>query len=260
MRNKFMKRATMVMASVMLMALAACGSKTPEEVLNEAAAKTAEMKDMDMTMSMNMTMSQDEQSMDMNIDMDMKASGLNTEEMLYSADTSIGLAVAEMEQTINTVTFYKDGYCYAETMGQKIKYVMDLETMMESVKQSSFTTGVTADDMLELSMEKDGSNQILTFVADPVKMNATMQEAMGLMEGTLGETEASNITMTEISGTYVVNKDGYFSSSTIKMVFDMDIEGMVMKVTGDVIMDMNNPGQSVEVTIPDTEGYEEIEM
>lgn len=109
-------------------------------------------------------------------------------------------------------------------------------------------------------MTKDGDNQILTFVADPVKMNDTMQEAMGIMDSTLGAAGASDITMKEVSGTYVVNKDGYFSSSTMKMVFEMDVEGTVMTVTGDVTMNVNNPGQSVEVTIPDTEGYEEIEM
>lgn len=260
MRNKLMKKTAVVMASVMLMALAACGSKTPEEVLNEAAAKTATMKDMDMTMTMDMTMAQDEQSMDMNIAMDMKASGMNTEAMLYSADASVGIAVAGMDQTIDTLTFYQDGYCYVETMGQKVKYAMDLETMMESVEQSSFATGVSAEEMQELSMTKDGDNQILTFVADPVKMNDTMQEAMGIMDSTLGATGASDITMKEVSGTYVVNKDGYFSSSTMKMVFEMDVEGSVMTVTGDVTMNVNNPGQSVEVTIPDTEGYEEIEM
>lgn len=257
MRKLMKKTAALLMATVLAASMMACG-KSPEEIFNEASAKSAEMTDMDMTMLMNLSIANEEMSMDVNSEIDMKASALNTEEMAYAAEGSVGVSVAGMEQSVDTKMFYKDGYCYTETMGEKIKYAMDIEAMMESIEQSNMASGMMAEDMAELNMEKSGDNKVFTFVADPEKMNGMMQETLGMMTEQLG-TDV-DIKVTELKGECTVNKDGYYTNMKITMAYDMSMMGMTFTATGDVETIINNPGAPVEVTIPDTEGYTEVEM
>lgn len=257
MRKQMKKAAALLMAIALTATMMACG-KSPEEIFNEAAAKNSKMTDMDMTMIMNISIADEEMSMDVNSEIGMKASNMNTEEMVYAADGTVGVSVAGMEQTVDTKMFYTDGYCYTETMGEKIKYAMDLESMMESVEQSNMAAGMNAEDMQELSMEKDGDNKVFTFVANPEKMNDMMQTTLGAMTEQLGEDVEVNIT--ELKGECTVNKDGYYTNMKMTMTYDMSMMGITLTATGDVETIINNPGAAVEVTIPDTEGYTEVEM
>lgn len=259
MRKNLTKRAAAVMSAVMLAALTACGSsKSAEEILNEASAKSSAMTEMDMTMDMDFTMAQGDQSMEMILTMDMKGSSLDTEAMIYSADSNVNVTVGEVNQTIDSSTYFKDGYIYTDTLGQKIKYPMDLAAMMETVKGANLASGIQADDMLELSAKKDGDNQIITFVADPVKLSNTMQEAMGLMQGQLGPAGDMEIDLTKTEGTFVVNKDGDFTNMDMIMEYEITLMGTSISLEGDLALVINNPGQPVEVIIPDTEGFQEV--
>lgn len=258
MRKLMKKTAALLMAAAMAASMMACG-KSPEEIFNEASAKSAEMKDIDMDMSMVISMAVEEVNMDINMDMNLKASDMNTEEMLYLAEGKVGVAAAGAEQAMDMKTFYADGYCYTETMGEKIKYAMDLESMMETVAQNNMaSTGMKAEDMLELEMTKDGDNKVFTFTADPEKINDTMAASLSSMTEQLG-TDAE-VKITGITGVCTVNKDGYYTNMTMNMTYEMTMMGMTLTATGDVETTLNNPGAAVEVTLPDTEGYTEVEM
>ena len=198
----------------------------------------------------------------MNIDtvMDMKASQLNTAQMLYLADMDMTLDMSGTSQSVNTKTFYKDGYCYMDSMGMKMKYAMDLSSMMDTLNQSTNVANMSSSDLKELSLEKSGDNRILTFTADPAKMNDQMKSVLGAVGNELTASGDVQINVTDISGKYVINKDGYYTNATINMTFDMSMMGMTFNVTGDVDMKVNNPGKPVTVTLPDTEGYEEVDM
>ena len=132
-----------------------------------------------MDTTMKMTMTQGEETMDITVDMNMKMSNMNEDSMQYLADTKTSL----MGQAWMPRIFYKDGCYYMDGMGQKIKYPMDLTELMESVKQSTESTNLQSEQMKEITMAKEGDSTILTFTADPEKMNAYLSEVMGSMSG-----------------------------------------------------------------------------
>ena len=146
-----------------------------------------------------------------------------------------------------------------ETMGQKIKYAMDLNQLMEQVKQSTEGANMESSYMKEIKAKKDGDNQVLTFTADAEKMDSYVQDIMGSMSGAIAGAEDIAYKIKSASGEAVVNKDGYFSSMNIKMSMDMTVQGETVGVEMDTNAVYHNPGQAVTLTAPDLEGYQEID-
>lgn len=255
--KKLMKTAAVVMSAVMMLSMAACAKKAdPKEVFDVAVKKNAEMTDMDMDSTMTMKMTQGEQSMDISMKMNAKMNNINTEKMQYLATTTSTAAGQSMEANI----FYTDGYYYIDTQGQKIKYAMDLNELMESVKQSTESTNLASDEMKEITMKEDGDNKILTFTADPEKMDTYVQDMMSAMSGQAAGLEGLEMTFKEASGEYTVNKDGYYTAMKMKIIIEMTMDGETVTMDMDIDSTINNPGQAVEITLPDTADYTEIDM
>ncbi len=152
--------------------------------------------------------------------------------------------------------YYENGYYYMDSMGQKVKYAMDLDAMMKQVKQSTEGASVNSSYLKEITAKKDGNNQVLTFTVDAEKMDAYVQDMMGQLGTNM---EGVTYTIKEASGEATVNKDGYFTNSKVKMSLEMNTQGETIAMVMDTDSTYNNPGQTVEVTAPDLEGYTEID-
>ena len=181
--------------------------------------------------------------------------GANTDDMKYLAAGKTTMA----GQDIDVTMYYEGGYYYMETMGQKFKYAMDLNQLMEQVKQSTEGANMESSYMKEIKAKKDGDNQILTFTADAEKMDSYVQDIMGSMSGAIAGAEDVAYKIKSASGEAVVNKDGSFSSMNIKMSMDMTVQGETVGVEMDTDAIYHNPGQAVTLTAPDLEGYQEID-
>lgn len=244
---------TFLLTAAMVLSLAGCGGgKDAKTIYDEASKKTSELTSMDMTSVINMQMTQGEETIDMKMDLDMKIADMNTENMKYLAEGTTSV----MGQDMDVSMYYENGYYYVESMGQKIKYAMDLNAIMEQVKQSTEGADVQSEYLKEITAKKDGDNQVLTFTVDAEKMDAYVNDILGEM-GT--DMQGMTYTIKDASGEAVVNKEGYFSSEKIKMTLEMTVEGETMTMVMDTDCTYNNPGQTVEVTAPDLEGYTEID-
>lgn len=246
---------SVVLSACMVLSFAGCGAgQDGKEVYDAANKKTQELTALDTSYTMDMTIKQGEETMDVSSSMNMKMDAINTDSMRIYAEgvtTSAG-------QDIDTKMYYENGYYYMEAAGQKFKYAMDLETLMETAEQSMGGGTMETDYLSEVSVKKDGDNQILTFTADASKMDAYVQEVMASMSSMPGM-EGVTYTIKEVSGEATVNKDGYFSKVDIKMSLDMTMgtESVSMDMTMNTVY--NNIGQPVEIIAPDLEGYQEID-
>lgn len=210
---------------------------------------------MDIETTAAMTMTQGDQTTDLSTTMDIQMTGANTEDMKYLAAGKTTMAGQDIDMTM----YYEDGYYYMETMGQKIKYAMDLNQLMEQVKQSTEGANMESSYMKEIKAKKDGDNQVLTFTADADKMDSYVQDIMSSMGGAVAGVDDIAYKIKSASGDAVVNKDGYFSSMNIKMSMDMTVQGETIGVEMDTKAVYRNPGQAVTLTAPDLEGYQEID-
>ena len=110
--------------------------------------------------------------------------------------------------------------------------------------------------MKELTAKKENGNQILSFTVDAEKMDTYAQDIMGQMGADM---KGVTYTIKEVSGETTVSQDGYFTNSKIKMSLEMNSQGETISMVMDTDSTYNNPGQTVEVTAPDLEGYTEID-
>lgn len=245
-----------LLGAAMVLSLAGCGGgKDAKTIYDEASKKTSELKEMEITTNVDMTMVQGEESIAMNTAMDILMTGANTEEMKYLATGKTSMD----GQDIDVSMYYADGYYYMESMGQKIKYAMDLNQLMEQVKQSTEGANMESSYMKEITAKKDGDNQVLTFTADAEKMDAYVQDVMSSMGSAAAGMEGVSYKIKAASGEAVVNKDGYFTDVKMKMSMDMEAQGQTISVEMDTSSAYKNPGQAVTITEPDLEGYQEID-
>ena len=246
----------LLLSAAMVLSMAGCGGgKDARTIYDEASKKTSELKDMDLTTNVAMTMSQGDQTIDVTTAMDIQMTGANTEDMRYLATGKTSMA----GQDIYMSMYYEGGYYYMETMGQKIKYAMDLNQLMEQVKQSTEGANMESSYMKEITAKKDGENQRLTFTADAEKMDAYVQDIMSSMGTAAAGMEGVTYKIKEASGEAVVNKDGYFSSMKIKMLMDMEVQGETISIDMDTDAVYRNPGQVVTLAAPSLDGYQEVD-
>lgn len=261
MKRKLLKSAAAVLSAAMLLSMTGCEAKEdPRAVLNAAMTKNVKMSDSDMDLSMDISLGKDGMFTSVKYDGNMKVSGVNTENMLYLADIKMDMFAQGESQTIDTVTFYQDGYCYTETMGTKLKYAVDLESMIGTISQSTDFVSMDTSYFKDLTLKKNGDARTISFTTDPSQMKEYVSKIMGAMGGGLTGGEDAEISVSQLSGSYTIGKNGYFTGADLDMVMDMDVSGVTCGVTLNMKVTYNNPGQPVEVVIPDTEGYEEVNM
>lgn len=234
----------------MLLSLTACGKKqTPQEVYAAAFEKQAAMTDMDMSMQIDITMTAEGESMDMTVETDAKIQNQNTEDMVMDMSMAVGMSGLTVDMQI----YYSEGYYLMEIMGQKMKYPMSLEEIMEQVPASQ---EAPVEALGNMTMEETDGNQKITFQADVTKL--TEIESYVSMLETMGMT-GEEMKLESMDGSMVVNEDGCLLSMTTHIVYEMEIEGTPVAYDMNLDIVYNNPGQPVTIEVPDLSEYTEID-
>lgn len=246
----------LLLSAAMVLSLAGCGGgKDAKTIYDEASKKTSELKDMDIATTSAITMTQGDQTMDLSTDMEIQMTGVNTEDMKYMGTGKTTLSGQDIDMSM----YYENGYYYMETQGQKIKYAMDLNQLMEQVKQSTEGANMESSYMKDITAKKEGGNQHLTFTMDASKMDSYVKDIMSSMGGAIPGAEDISYKIKAASGEAVVNKDGYFSNMDIKMSMDVTAQGETISMDTDTKVEYRNPGQAVTVTMPNLDGYQEVD-
>lgn len=253
-----MKRLSAILLTfAMAVSLAGCGGKKdPKEIYDDAVKKQKEMASFDADMKMDMSLVHDTETMDISMVMNMKIDGINTESMRYLMDGT----TSTMGQNLDTMMYYEGGYCYMEAMGQKFKYTMELEDMVQQVEQNIGASSLDSSYLKDISAKKDGDNQILTYTVDEAKMEEVMEEMMDILGNTAAGIDNASNTIKALSGEMVLNKEGYAISSKANLSMEMVIGGDTATMELEMEVTYNNPGQEVSITAPDgLDSYTEID-
>ena len=252
MKKKYFNMTLALLACAGVITMTGCGKKDPFTVYSDAAKKTAELSSMEMTYDIDMTLELAGESMDMTTSSTAKMSGMNTDDMKINMAMKVGAQGQEMDMNV----YYTDGYYYADSMGTKMKYLMDLEQAQKELASTGLQTDMKKEDFKEISLE----DQVLTFTIDGEKMSSLVDTAMSSFQGLVQGTDAS-IDIGDVKGTASVNKDGYFETSTMTVPLTMDIMGTEMKINMDMDYTYVNPGKEVTVELhDDLADCQEIDM
>lgn len=249
---------TALLAAVMTVTMAgtALASEDPAALLERVTQKANELDSMDCDLGVHavMVMQDPEMDLDLSLNLDMmmnmKMDQIKSGNLRYKAD----MAMEFLGQTEYATVFYKDGYYYMDSNGEKIKYPMDLNSMIASVEQTTAAADLAPSLMKSLSVREEGENRVLSYVADPAKMNAYVQDALKPL---LGSMDVGMI-IREVKGEYVINKDDYYTSMNMYMVMDMSSYGETLRIIMLLEGNFNNPGQPVNLELPSTDGYSDL--
>ncbi len=252
------KLMTALLAAVMTVSMTATAfaAEDPAALLDRVTQKASELDSMDCDMGIHavLVIPDPESKKDLSINLDMlmkmKMDQVKSGNLRYKAE----MAMEFLGQSEYATVFYKDGYYYMDSDGEKIKYPMDLNSMISSVEQTTAAAELTSSLMKSLAVREEGENRILSYVADPAKMNAYVNEAMGSI---LGNMDVA-MTIREVKGEYVINKDDYYTSMNMNMSMDITMYGETVRVIILIEGTINNPGQPVTVDLPSTDGYTDL--
>ena len=249
---------TALLAAVMTVTMAgtALAAEDPAALLERVTQKANELDSMDCDLGVHavMVMQDPEMDLDLSLNLDMmmnmKMDQIKSGNLRYKAD----MAMEFLGQTEYATVFYKDGYYYMDSNGEKIKYPMDLNSMIASVEQTTAAADLAPSLMKSLSVREEGENRVLSYVADPAKMNAYVQDALKPLLGSMDE----GMIIREVKGEYVINKDDYYTSMNMYMVMDMSSYGETLRIIMLLEGNFNNPGQPVNLELPSTDGYSDL--
>ncbi len=210
--------------------------------------------DADVKMTMTINASGETGTMEMNVNM--KEKGAYGDDFEYVMD---GTMSVDGEVT-PILTFYKDGYTYTDMMGLKIK---QKTTVDEAMRQSANLEAGAAElsAVNGLKMREEGGKKILTYNMNGAKMNATLNESSGALAEMMGL--GMDYKIKNAHGEYTVDANNKLVGEKAYIEMDMTMEvpdedpvtiGYVM----DVEIAINKTGKSVKVSLPSTDGYEEL--
>ncbi len=251
---KMAKRVGMwLMVFVMVCSLLGCSKEkelTAEEVYALAYEKINSMPGMDAKMDMDMSMTAEGETMEVGLEADLLMENLNSEDMKMDMKMTMNM----LGIGIDVQAYYVDGYYLMDMMGQKIKYPMPMD---EAMGQAAMMQEVAVEALSEITMTEEEGLRVLTYSVDMVKLTEGFMDdylnSMGMAEMQDG------LEYKSMQGVMKVNEEGYPVEITMELEMTMEMEGVQVDCTADMVAVYNNPGQPVTVEIPDASAYIEVD-
>ena len=236
-----------LLAAGMMLALAACPPQTHQEMLESAAAKTNALSSAEYAVAMSAQMDMGGIQLGMDIDQSLK--------MVNDQENPQVEAVVSMDlfgESVEAHTIYQDGWCYVDTMGSKMKYAADYDEFLATQGENLLDASGTPTDFSSLedvSITQDGDNRVISFTGG----DALIEEIMGAVQDTQG------MDITDASGQFTIDKDGYLSGQKFSFSASMDSDGMTGTMDMTIDLTLQNPGAEVTIQVDDPDSYEEVD-
>uniref|UniRef100_UPI002E7A5875 DUF6612 family protein n=1 Tax=Enterocloster aldenensis TaxID=358742 RepID=UPI002E7A5875 len=153
--------------------------------------------------------------------------------------------------------YYLDGYMYMDMMGQKIKMPMAMGDMMQQSMASANAFEVPTDIVKDMNLWDEGENKVIGFTIDDSRMNEFIQTVLG-STGLTGMMEGTSMSLHNIKGEYVVNPNNDLIKMRLKMDMSMTMDGETITMSMDGDVGIADPGQPVDVPVPNVAEYTDI--
>ena len=214
----------------------------------EAGQKTSELPGLDVNTDLWMTFSYEGLELSASEHTHLKYHDLNTPNMEFLLVTTSSMFGLDMTET----SFYTGGCYYSDDYG-KYKMYIGPQDMMEYLpfKESLGEFGVFLDN-LQVA-EDEAGNKILLYSAETKNLDRELNNLYGDEMPPLSEFQFS-----QINGRITINSQGYISNETLSLSMSMTEEGETMGVSMNINQNYNNPGQTISIEFPSTEGYEGV--
>ncbi len=203
---------------------------------------------------MNMDMTIYDTPISVSVSGAMKMTNPNNADMKYLMDMNIHM----LGETMAMRTFYTNDYLYLDMDGQKMKAYTPLSSAMQEVNQFSMMSMDSMAYIQDVSMADNGNGTTtIYYTTNNAEMNAILENMMNSMESAYPD-GSSNVTFQTCKGEMTLDSAGTVIQERVLMDMTASSEGVDMPYHIFMEMNYNNPGQPVTISLPSTEGYEDI--
>lgn len=221
-----MKKISIILciAMAIIMSFAGCFANTapknePYELYTAVNEAMSDVKSAEMNISADMKIKMGEESLDL-------AMTGNVKQVFHSEtdlDVEMNTNMKLFGQNINSVFYYNDGYYYNNSMGQKIKTPMDIETLLKQLNTQNLQFG--EDAIKNGSIEETADGKKLSFTLDGNALSDMVKSSMGAYLGDLSDANQGDITFGDVEYTITVDKNNLMKNSTMLLSMNMNIDG-----------------------------------
>lgn len=282
--KKITKIGSLVLSAAMLFSCAAC-SQIPgrDSASSASSSSSAQLKPYEVYMTSSQKMKElTSTDSDFSVDLQITSSGSsmstkstgNVKAVLNGTDTKylVHQSSQILGTTVDSDSYYADGYFYIAASGQKVKEKMDLTSFLNQEQgQSLLSATYSENDFDSASITADNGDTTIQTVIPAADAQKIVDSVVKNALSELGDSQSVQFQYSDVHLVTVVGSDGYMKSSNVKCSVTMTIPGitqsgtdsaatMEMKMDMDVSNTYNNPGQPVTVTPPsDLSSYQEID-
>ena len=189
-------------------------------------------------------------------------SGMNTEILLneagqenmaclWNTDTSLN-----GELSVETITFYADGYYYMDLPERKVKCALSPEQMEGQFEKMLSVWMLDPDCATEISIEEEADSRIITFTGDAGKTEEYLRRSMEYSKSPMAGMKRK---IKKSEGEVVVDSQGYMKSQILKVELTLGTNGSQIDMTMNMKLIYHWPGESVSVELPSRDGYIEVD-
>lgn len=256
---KYLKTVFIVLAFVFVMLITGCEQDIYQEYM-DASEKTSTLESVSGSITYDIEMQKDGTTLSFPITADYK---MRTEDRAISQMT-MDMGYSFLGQDIKVSAYIDNDIMYMDAAGTKIKTPINAEDLSEYENMITARLELT-EDILK-NAERTVQNGIVS-VTVTFDGNLLREQLIDMFSASFsgaynpGMAAVQNLDyisdISDVTMKYIINDDGYITSYGIDFSMNLDINGDQSSVGANIVMTYDNPGQPVEIEMPNLDEYEE---
>lgn len=253
--------------SILAMSLSACNSSDVYNTYKAAQEKNNKLTSSDMNVNIKLGMKMADQSMDI-----VEAGSVKLKKADGKIQALEDLTATVAGQTQQIKVFSDGNKFYTQTNVGGSDVLVDLEydqkTMQDNLKQ--FDLASFTKDMTKTIKSTSGNAKDVSITLDGKKFSSTLKDLIANYSSSLGDAsalDAMKFDFSDVTLALTIDKNGYISKQNMKFSVNIDASALAssssgsssssdaatkMTMTMEATITLNNPGKTVDFTLPDT--------
>ncbi len=222
-------------------------------VWKAANEKTAALTSVALSASMDSSVRSGEESFQASMDTEILLDEAGQEDMtcLWNTDASL-----DKGSSIETTTFYANGYYYMDLPEQKLKCALSPEQMEEQFEKMISVWDLDPDWITDISIEEETDSQIITFAGEAGKIEEYLKRSMEYSKSPMANMKMK---VEKNEGEVIVDQQGYMKSQILKVELTLEMDASQIDMSMNMKLVYHWPGETVPVELPSTDGYTEVD-
>jgi hypothetical protein len=233
-------------------AAASTAKKEGRKLYFDAIQKSSELAGLDISGDVHMSLTYSDMEIPISMKLGLKYHDINTPNMEFLSETAMQMLGSKDSHQ----SFYTNGTYYSNGGANK-KYMMKIghEDMTKNLTIGGLTGQFWAFvDNVQIAEDASGDKTLL-YASSGNGLEPYLDKINNRIWPLLNELDYK---IDGISGKAIFTPEGYFSKEDITVYMTVDEDDDTAGFTMNIKLDYNNPGQTVAISFPSTEGYEVV--